>query len=374
MFALKRSCLQKALKPAVRFFGSRKDNFMSGENASYADQMYDLWKADPKSVHPSWSVYFSNLENDPEHEAAYQEPPFDDHGVRPYRSHVDGDLAKVKSAGNYGSVKVRSESEAADQVRLVQMIDHYRRMGHLGAVLDPLREDEYKSRVDDPFHKLSEKPSEYGFSKDDLDKPISIGMKDGLFASKTSWTPREVAEKLEQVYTGSITFEYMHIPDRKVIKWVQERIEAGQFKKKNKEEKLNLLDRVAESQAFSDILEKKYPSSKRYGAEGCDSGISGMEYLADLACESGVKSIIVGMPHRGRFNIMGGMFQKKYSSIFTAFNDPGADKEQHAHEWGYSSDVKYHLGANTTRHAPNGNTCDLVIASNLDLIAQSKSP
>lgn len=359
MFALRRSCLKKALKSTSRGFSMRKDGFMSGENAGYADQMYDLWKQDPKSVHSSWNIYFTNLEKDIDSESAYQEPPFEELGASPYKSHSDG-KPKTTSAGISGSARATSNTKAADQVKLVQMIDHYRRMGHLGSVLDPIREEENKSRIDDPFFKLEQNPQEYGFTADQLDKPIEIELRDGIFASKKFWTPSEVAEKLQEIYTGPIAFEYMHISDRKVIKWIQERIEAAKFKKPNKDEKMNLLDRIAKSQALSDILEKKYPSSKRYGAEGCDAGISGMEHLAEVACESGIKSIIVGMPHRGRFNVMGGMFQKRYSSIFTAFNDPGIDKEQHAHEWGYSGDVKYHLGANTTRQTPNGNTCDMV--------------
>ena len=142
-----------------------------------------------------------------------------------------------------------------------------------------------------------------------------------------------------------------------------------------KKERDNLIKRVIKSQALTDILEVKYGSSKRYGAEGCDAGVSGMEFLADCAGDLGVKSIIVGMPHRGRFNVMMGMFNKAPEQIFSAFNDLGVEKELKATEFGYSSDVKYHMAAYTSRQTPAGASLDLVVhLLNLDPSSESKSP
>ena len=237
----------------------------------------------------------------------------------------------------------------------------FRSRAHLVANLDPLANEENKVNVDEPFHRLQDNPELFDFTVDQLDRSVNIQIKDKLFANRTKWTPKEIAEKLESIYTGPIAFEYMHIPDKKIIDWLQDKLEAGNFGKRTKEEKENLLDRVTESQAFSDTLEKKYPTAKKYGAEGCDSGISGMEYLAVVANENGVKQIVVGMPHRGRFNIMIGMFKKPYSAMFNAFNDNGIEKDLHADEWGYSSDVKYHIQAHTTRIAKNGSKTDMVM-------------
>lgn len=86
-----------------------------------------------------------------------------------------------------------------------------------------------------------------------------------------------------------------------------------------------------------------------------------MEHMADCAGDLGVRSIILGMPHRGRFNIMIGMFSKSPESIFSAFNDLGADKEPRAGEYRYSSDVKYHMEAYTTRKTPSGKSIDMVV-------------
>jgi 2-oxoglutarate dehydrogenase E1 component len=41
---------------------STNDPFANGTNAYYADEMYRLWKQDPKSVHSSWNVYFAGLD------------------------------------------------------------------------------------------------------------------------------------------------------------------------------------------------------------------------------------------------------------------------------------------------------------------------
>lgn len=131
--------------------------------------------------------------------------------------------------------------------KLQRLVDIYRRRGHLAAHIDPLQIEENKVRAADPFHKLSDKPEDYGFTKDDLSKPIACKLEGSLFAGKESWTPLEVADKLEQVYTGYIGFEYQHLQSREAIDWVASKIESSSFRKTDKDTRENLIRRIIKS-------------------------------------------------------------------------------------------------------------------------------
>jgi len=346
-------------KQLHRGFAISKEGFLGGDNAVYAEQMYQNWKKDPKSVHSSWNAYFTNLEKGVQANSAYVEPPFD--GLPPMylRHKITPETAEGQKAAK-SATPTTITSDIQSQWKVYRMIEEYRRRGHRGANLDPLKVEENKLKVDDPFFTLEQNTQKYGFTKDELSKPVSLPWDNGMFSSKASWTPQEVAKKLEEVYTGPIGFEYMHIPDAEAVAWIQSQIESGSITKQSNQEKEYLLDRIIYSQAFSDILEVKYSSSKRYGAEGCDSGITGMEFIADVAQEKGVEHLYLGMPHRGRFNIMAGMFRKPVETIFTAFNDLGAETEARAYEWGYSSDVKYHMEAHTVRKSQGRKPLNMV--------------
>ncbi len=366
MLGLRRQLIRQALHKTVsRNFAIRKDSFASGDNAMYAEQMYDLWTKDPNSVHASWNIYFTNLSKGVEPSSAFVEPPFD--GLPPLSQRYKP-TEQTKTEKNQTQTTDSGKTSSSIQLpvgdlswKIHRLIAAYRKRGHHAAHLDPLKIEENKLDVTDPFVRLEEAPEEYGFSKEELNTPVKMHLKDQLFAGKEAWTPVEIAQTLSEVYTRYIGFEYMHLENKEAIEWIKQKVENAPWTKTNKAERENLLNRILRSQALSDILEKKYGSSKRYGAEGCDSGISGMEHMADVAGELGVKMIIVGMPHRGRFNVMMGMFRKAPEVIFAAFNDLGVEKEAKATEYRYTSDVKYHMSASTTRTCANGAKVDMVV-------------
>lgn len=327
------------------FSTNNNDSFLAGDNAAYADEMLKLWRKDPTSVHASWDVYFRRVEQGVDPRSAYVEPPFD--GLPPYS--LRPAVASKPQTATTGSTGV-SVAGGENLWKMFRLIDTYRRRGHLAADIDPLKLEENRLPYEDKFFTIEESPESFGFSRNEINTPFPVPTGEPLFASKPLWTPVEVGRKLSEIYLGGISFEYSHIGNNQIMEWVKRRLEeSGSFTKRTKEEKLYLLERILESQAWTDILEVKYSSSKRYGAEGSDAGVTGMEYLAEKAAQHGIEKLIVGMPHRGRFNLMAATFKKQPEAIFSAFNDKGVEFELHADEWGYSSDVKYHMPANTTR-------------------------
>uniref|UniRef100_A0A671MGM9 2-oxoglutarate dehydrogenase complex component E1 n=1 Tax=Sinocyclocheilus anshuiensis TaxID=1608454 RepID=A0A671MGM9_9TELE len=87
-----------------------------------------------------------------------------------------------------------------------------------------------------------------------------------------------------------------------------------------------------------EFLQRKWSSEKRFGLEGCESLIPALKTIIDKSSENGVESVIMGMPHRGRLNVLANVIRKELEQIFCQFNS----KLEAADEG--SGDVKYHLG------------------------------
>ena len=53
----------------------------------------------------------------------------------------------------------------------------------------------------------------------------------------------------------------------------------------------------------------KFATVKRYGGEGAESMMGFFYELLKMAAYSGVTDVIIGMPHRGRLNLLTGLRQ-----------------------------------------------------------------
>lgn len=156
----------------------------------------------------------------------------------------------------------------------------------------------------------------------------------------------------------SIGVQYVHIPQKDQCDWIRERIEKPDQWQYNTEEKRVILDRLMWSELFEKFIASKYPNEKRFGLEGCESLIPGMKALIDRSVESGVKSIVMGMPHRGRLNVLGNVIRKPIEAILNEFSG-NADSDDTG-----GGDVKYHLGANYVRPTPSGKKVALSLVAN----------
>ena len=334
----------------TRPFATGAQTGLGGENAVYAEQMYSKWTEDAKSVHPSWDAYFRSLANADGHQAPAQ--------------------TQAKQAE---FLKSDSDSNIA-QERLAQLMYKYRKRGHEVADIDPLQISLNKYKYKVPFKFLDQEPEHFGFSKEEIKKPIKyFSSYKGFHNHKKEWSPAEASQFLSEVYTGKIGFEYLHIPNNEVHDWIRERIENAPMFKFSKQEKEYLLDRIIESQSFSEFCEKKFGGAKRFGIDGIDSAVTGLEKLVDTAKEQGVDKVVVAMAHRGRLNTLACVFDKPYEAIFTEFHDPGVKSDAELEELGFSGDVKYHLGASQKRYYKDGSHISMVDLSKEDLATQPKS-
>ncbi|WP_246170991.1 multifunctional oxoglutarate decarboxylase/oxoglutarate dehydrogenase thiamine pyrophosphate-binding subunit/dihydrolipoyllysine-residue succinyltransferase subunit [Pseudonocardia hierapolitana] len=211
--------------------------------------------------------------------------------------------------------------------RVIEVIDAHRTRGHLMADTDPLN---YRQRRHPDLDILS-----HGLTLWDLDREFAVGG----FAGKQHMKLRDVLGVLRDAYCRTIGTEYMHIADPEQRAWLQERIEVP-HQKPNQAEQKYILSKLNAAEAFETFLQTKYVGQKRFSLEGGETVIPLLDAVLDKAAEHELDEVVIGMPHRGRLNVLANIVGKPISQIFREFEgnlDPGQ-----AHG---SGDVKYHLGA-----------------------------
>jgi 2-oxoglutarate dehydrogenase E1 component len=224
---------------------------------------------------------------------------------------------------------------AADSIRAMMLIRTYRVRGHLAANLDPLG----LTKQDLPPDLT---PEYHGFTGTDLDRPVYVGGTMGL-----EWTTvRELVGILRANYCGNVGLEYMHISDVEERRFFQERMEgADKSIGFTPEGKKAILAKVIEAEQYEKFLGRKYVGTKRFGLDGGEAMIPALESFIKHGGAQGVREIVIGMPHRGRLNVLANVMGKPYRVIFHEFSGGSA----HPDDVGGSGDVKYHLGTSTDR-------------------------
>ena len=216
--------------------------------------------------------------------------------------------------------------------RVMQLIDAYRSRGHLIADTNPIGWQQPGLAI--PDHRDLDMRS-HGLTLWDLDRTFNVGG----FADRETMTLREVLTTLREAYTLQVGTEYTHILDRDEREWLQDRLEAGMPKMTTAEQKYTL-QKLNSAEAFENFLQTKYVGQKRFSLEGAESLIPLMDAAIDTAAGQGLDEVVIGMPHRGRLNVLFNVVGKPLAQIFTEF-----EGQMTGGQVGGSGDVKYHLGA-----------------------------
>ena len=342
------------------------DTFLSGANALYVAEMYARYTENPSQVDHSWAEYFSTMDDEEREilvdlKGATWSPS--DSGVIGQFGNgtlMEADAgpqaepvyAPAPAYAPSGTVRPSADvirAATKDTIRALMLIRTYRVRGHLIANFDPLG---LEGRTQHP--ELDYRT--YGFTDGDLDRPIFI---DNVLGLETA-TMREILQILKETYCSSIGVEFMHIqePDEKA--WIQRRIEGirnqTDFTLKGKRA---ILERLVESEGFEKYLDVKFKGTKRFGLDGGESVVPAIEQIIKRGGQLGVKSIVLGMAHRGRLNVLASVMRKPYMAIFAEFLGKSITPE----ELDVSGDVKYHLGASADR-VFDGNSIHLSLTAN----------
>ncbi|TMV10221.1 2-oxoglutarate dehydrogenase E1 component [Ruegeria sediminis] len=342
-------------------------SFMQGHNAEYLEQLYAQYANDPGAVDAAWGEFFKAMgdaELDVKKEAQgpswarndWPPMPADDltNALTGEWAEIDAAAAgkKIKKKAAAAGVEVSEDQikrAVLDSIRALMLIRAYRIRGHLVADLDPLG-----MRANDPHPELD--PKTYGFTDADMDRPIFIDNVLGLQMASM----RQIVEIVKRTYCGTFAMQYMHISDPEQAAWLKERIEGyGKEISFTREGRKAILNKMVEAEGFEKFLHVKYMGTKRFGLDGSEALIPAMEQIIKRGGALGLTEIVIGMPHRGRLNILANVMHKPYRAIFNEFQG-GSFKPEDVDG---SGDVKYHLGASSDREF-DGNTVHLSLTAN----------
>ncbi|MGJ8560893.1 MAG: 2-oxoglutarate dehydrogenase E1 component [Litorimonas sp.] len=337
-------------------------DFLDGGSAFYLEQMQAQYADNPASVDASWRAYFDALGEDAGNARKNADGPSWKRENWPPTP--NGDLTNALT-GDWGDSAPAAEKKIAtkhpvlsadgvrqaakDSLHALMLIRAYRVRGHLIADLDPLglRKQGTHPELD---------PESYGFGPSDRDRDVFI---DGVLGLEYA-SINQIMEIVTRTYCSTLGVQFMHISNPEEKAWIQERIEGPDKQVSfSKEGRLAILQKMIEGESFEQLIHKRYPGTKRFGLDGGEALLPALEQIIKRGGQLGLQDINIGMPHRGRLNVMASVMKKPYSAIFYEFL---GGVTSGAEDFG-SGDVKYHLGVSDDREF-DGNKVHLSLAPN----------
>jgi 2-oxoglutarate dehydrogenase E1 component len=327
-------------------------SFLYGGNAAYIEGLYARYETDPKAIDAEWQSFFQSLKDDARdvaknaRGASWGRPGWPLPERSDLVSALDGDWTEVgKTLGAKVAVQAQTrgvdissadvERATRDSIRALMLIRAYRARGHFHANLDPLG-------LEVPKNEEELDPRTYGFSDADLDRQIFLDKVLGLEFG----TIRQIIGILRRTYCQTLGVEFLHISNGAQKGWIQERIEGPDKEITfTREGKRAILNKLVEAEGFEKFCDLKFTGTKRFGLDGGESMIPALEQIIKRGGALGVREIVIGMPHRGRLNVLAQVMAKPHHAIFHEFK--GGSSTPNAVEG--SGDVKYHLGASSDR-------------------------
>ena len=284
----------------------KKTSFLAGMNTEFINEFYADYISDPNSLPNSWRNFFDGLSDDEKlifdnlkGPSWSPEKKFKKLGIN---LEEKKDVAKENNELNLQSVKQASK----DSVRAIMLIRAYRIRGHLIANLDPLS---IQKKQEHP----ELQPENYGFTKNDYKRKIFL---DGVLGLQYA-DLNEILKILKRTYCSTIGYEFMHMGDPDEKAWIRNRIEGPEKDIKFTENgKKAILNKIIQAEVFEKYLHVKFVGTKRFGLDGGESLIPALEQILKYGGKNGIEEVVLGMPHRGRLNVLANFMGKPFSAIF----------------------------------------------------------
>lgn len=297
-------------------------SFLGAAHIALIDQFHEQYLENPDLLEPSWRAFFQGM-----------------------------DFARTEYADEAGFQEAMQAGAFPHQVekefRVIDLIEDYRKRGHLFTRTNPVRaRRKYSPSLDFTNHGLHEA---------DLDTEFDAASIIGLERT----TLRNIIAHLEKVYCDSIGVEFVYIRRVDEVDWIKKRLSINanqpQF---SPEQKLHILHKLNQAVAFEAFLHRKFVGQKRFSLEGGESLIPALDAAIEHGVTLGIEEFVMGMAHRGRLNVLANIFGKTYEKIFSEFE--GKDFEDAL----FDGDVKYHLGYSTERTTDTNRRVKLNISPN----------
>jgi len=270
-----------------------KFTFVGNSDVNAIESLYDQFLQDPTQVDESWQQFFSGF-----------------------------DFARANFEGEV-------PDNVLKEFKVLELIESYRKCGHLFTDTNPVRERRKYSPTMDIEN--------FDLQKSDLETVFTAGNQVGIGAAKL----KDIIAHLEAIYCESIGVEYTYIRRPEEVAWLREKIEGT----KNRTifsipQKQQILKKLNQAVVFEQFLDKKYVGQKLFSLQGAETLIPALDSVIEKGAELGADEFIIGMAHRGRLNVLANIFYKTYKEIFSEFESKDFEDE----DLGFDGDVKYHLG------------------------------
>jgi len=294
-------------------------SYVANADTQVIADLYDAYQKDPNSVDSSWRDFFKGF-----------------------------DFSQVWLADQASAPSASADSaHVQKEMSVISLIKAFRSRGHLLSKTNPVRERK------DRQPRLA--ITDYSLSDADLDTVFQAGAFLGIGPA----TLRTIQDALHKIYAGTIGFEYSYIREVNIKEWLRNKIEKEALSfNPTLDKKKHILEKLNEAVVFENFLGTKYLGQKRFGLEGGESTIAGLDAIINKSADLGVQEAMIGMAHRGRLNVLANIMHKSYEAIFDGF-EGNVPNEIHG-----DGDVKYHLGYSSKHISPNGNEISLKLAPN----------
>ena len=327
------------------------DQPFDSHNAAYAQALYEEFARNPEAVPEAWRVFFA-LGPQIATEAGLIVPEgLAENGGGTPDSKADTAspmLAAELSAARQEAHKMRRLLSVV--ARATSFIQAYRDHGHHLSTIDPLgSEPRGHPQLDASF---------FGTSLEELQElPSSL-----VFEKGSDESLADVLERLQTAYCGTIGYEFEHLEDPGVVRWLWDQVESGRHTQPPEAgDRVRLLQRLTEVEGLEQFLHNAYLGQKRFSIEGTDTMVPMLDVVLDESARVGAKRIVLGMAHRGRLNVMAHIVGLGYEEItleFEGIESKGAFTVEG------TGDVKYHQGAQGEVSLANGSTVQVTLAPN----------
>ena len=305
----------------------QQQSYLHGSNAAFIEELYSRYLKDENEVEENWRNWFAELRNGE---------------LSPDQDHLEIQTQMISAVRNKRSGNGISgddlQAHDVKQINILRLINAYRVGGHMRARLDPLG--------------LSKAPEvkEMTLAGNDLSEAdLGTVFNSGSLFGIEDAPLREIIDRLERTYCGTVGSEYMHIEDRSQKRWIQVQIETSMATPSFREgRRYRILDRILAAENLEKYLHTRYIGQKRFSLEGGESLIPIMDRVVQQAGVTSTHEVVIGMAHRGRLNVLTNIFGKMPSDLFDEFEGNVELDER------FNYDVKYHQGFSSDIYTDSG--------------------
>ncbi|UCF64602.1 MAG: 2-oxoglutarate dehydrogenase E1 component [bacterium] len=290
-------------------------SYIHNAHPQFIESMYEEYRKNPEAIEAGWRLFFEGFE------------------------------FGLSSDGKREEQLVPEHIEK--EIRVLNLIQAYRTRGHLFTQTNPVR----TRRQYQPSLELVN----FNLTEADLETTFQAGIEIGLGPAPL----QDIISHLQETYCRSIGAEFMFIRQPAKVWWLKTKMESTRNRPQfDIDEKRHILQKLNQAVVFENFLHTKYIGQKRFSLQGGETLIPGLDAIIQKGAEMGIDEFVIGMPHRGRLNVLANILNKSYEEIFHEFQ--GEDFAESV----FAGDVKYHLGYTSRVGTRGGMEVQLTLAPN----------